>query len=199
MQAVLEWIKNYFINVFSSPAQIVGFVALVVAVSSFQQRERKGLLFMQSFSTMLFCIHMLMLKGYSGSALNFLSAVRSVVYYNKDKKWASSIWWPVGFMIAFTAVTAAIMIFIPSDFPRWYNIFPLIGAYVYTIATYIDSAKVVRRTIWLSSVVWIIYGIAVGSIAGVVAESISLVSDAIAILRFDILGKKRKTHNKWGM
>lgn len=175
---------------FSSPAQIIGFVALAVMCLSFQQRERKGILKLQIFSTALFTVHMFMLSGYSGAALNLLSSVRSVVYFNKDKKWANSIWWPVGFMIAFTVVTALIMIFVPSNFPVWYNVFPLTGAYVYTVVTYFDSAKIVRRTIWISSVVWIVYNIAIGSVAGVVTECIALVSDFTAILRFDIFGKK---------
>ena len=189
MQAVLEWIKNYVLNIVSSPAQIIGFAGLLCSAVAFQQRERNGILQFQLMAAVLFCIHFFMLGGYSGMAINLLSAVRTVVYYNKEQKWAQSLWWPVGFMLAFTAATAGIAILIPSEVPVWYNIFPLIGAYVYTLATYSDSAKVVRRTLWISSVVWIVYNVSVGSVAGVVTECIALTSEAVSIVRFDILRK----------
>ena len=191
---IITELKSFFINSFSSPVQIIGFIALIIVIISFQQKTRKGILLLQCFSTALFTLHFALLGpvGYTGSALNFISGVRSVVYYNKDKKWAKSILWPIGFLIIFTAVTFIIAYKNRGDVAWYFNLFPLFGAYVYTIATYINSPKVIRRTLWLSSVAWIIYNINAGSVGGVITEIFALLSNAVAIIRFDILGKKVK-------
>ena len=192
MMNIINELKNFFIDSLSSPAQIVGFIALLIVIISFQQKTRKGILFLQCFSDALFTLHFAMLgpAGYTGSALNFLSGARSVVYYNKDKKWAKSILWPIGFLIIFTAVTCFIAYKNRGEIAWYYNLFPLFGAYVYTIATYINSPAVIRRTLWLSSVAWMVYNINAGSAGGVITEVFALISEAVAIIRFDILGKK---------
>lgn len=195
--AVLNALKDFFAESISSPVQIIGLIALAIAVLSFQQKTRKGILLFQCFSTALFCIHFAMLgpDGYIGSAINFLSGVRSVIYYNKDKKWAKSMLWPIGFLIVFTLVTIFTIIYTDGGIPWYLKLLPLLGAYVYTIVTYIDSPRVIRRTLWLSSVAWIIYNINAGSVGGVITEILALISNAVAIIRFDILGKKEDEAN----
>ena len=192
MMSILNALLDFFKTGISSPAQIIGIIALIIVLVSFQQRTRKGILLLQCFSTALFTLHFALIGGYTGSALNFFSGVRSVIYYNKDKKWAKSIFWPVLFIIIFTAATLIIAFKAGGGIPWWYNLFPLFGAYVYTIATYTDSPKIIRRTLWLSSVAWIIYNLKANSVGGVITEIFALISNAVAILRFDVLGKKVK-------
>ena len=196
--SIINAFKSFFTDSISSPVQIIGFTALIIVLVSFQQKTRKGILLLQCFSTALFTLHFALLGpvGYTGSALNFISGVRSVIYYNKDKKWAKSIFWPVGFIIVFTAVTCFIIFKSKGDMAWQYNLFPLFGAYVYTVATYINSPKVIRRTLWLSSVAWIIYNINAGSAGGVITEVLALISNAVAIIRFDIFGKKEEGTEK---
>ena len=86
-------------------AQAVGFGGAALNCISFQQNKRSRIIGVQIFAAIMFIIHFIMLGAYSGAALNFIGLLRSIVFYNSDKKWAKSPVWLVVFIII-SAVSA---------------------------------------------------------------------------------------------
>lgn len=159
-------------------AQIIGFVALSMAFLSFQQNTHKGIMGFQTVGSSIFAVHFFMLGAYTGSLLNIASALRDIVFLNKDKKWARNKIWLWGFLGLF----AAICVF------TWegpVSLLPFIGCAVFTVSFWIDNPKTVRRISWIASPCWMVYNVVNNSWAGVITEIIALSSIFIGMLRFD--------------
>lgn len=165
--------------------QIVGVLAMLFLIASFQMKERKGILALQMVAGTLFTAHYFMIGQYTGSVLNFIGVARCVVYYNKDKKWAASPVW----LGAFIAVS------ITSGILTWENIFsllPTVAMLFTSVSLWISNPKYVRLVSFPSSPLWLTYNVHAGSFAGVFVEIFCMISIIVAVIRFDI---KKKGEN----
>jgi hypothetical protein len=169
--------------------QIVGIFALLVAIYSFQQRERKGILFFQTISCILFTTHFLLLGAYTGAAFNLIGLGRCLVFYHRgQKKWASSpIWLAVFFVLIMGTVVAT--------WDGVVTLFPTAAMFFTTVSLWVSKARFVRLLSLPSSPLWLIYNLINRSYAGILTESFMMVSILIAIVRFDILGIKEPEPN----
>lgn len=165
--------------------QAVGFVALLFAIISFQQNNKKRILLLQMCSGFLFTVHFAMIGAYLGSVLNFIGMVRSIVFYNRDKKWGSSKIWLLVFSVAFIIAGAA----------TWKNIvsiLPILSMVLSTVSFWVKSPRHVRFITLPASPLWMIYNYINSSYAGVMTEVFVSVSIISAIIRFDIIPKFKK-------
>ena len=158
-------------------AQILGFAGIAVAALSFQRKTTKGILFMQIISCLVFFMHFLLLGAYTGAVLNILSCLRSVVFYYKNKAWASSKAWILVFIVLYIVST------ILAGEGRT-GLFPMLGCCIQTVGYYIDDAQKARKVLWISSPLWMVYNYINMSIGGLVAETLNLASVFIALFRY---------------
>ena len=63
---------------------------MICSVSSFQLNKHKHIMLVQIAATALFGLQYFLLGAYTGLALDIVGVLRDIVFYNKDKKWASS-------------------------------------------------------------------------------------------------------------
>lgn len=165
--------------------QIIGFIAMAIIVISYQQKTHKNILVFQMVSGLLFTAHYVLIGAYTGAVMNLVGAFRSLVYSNRNKKWASSVIWPVLFSIGFLI----------SGILTWENVFsvlPLIAMLMSSIVLWIEQPKINRILSIPTSSCWLIYNIKTESIAGTATEIFVLASIIIGILRLDI--KKEKSN-----
>lgn len=171
-------IIEYFSDVLK-PVQVLGYAALILAIISFQKNTPKGMIVFQLLANILFTVHFFMLGAITGAALNMMSAVRSVIYYNSDKKWAAHpVWIPV-----FSIIAIAIGL---CSWNGWQSILPVLGTLFYTIGFKMKTAKLVRAISLPSSPCWMIYNALNHSYAGIITESYVIISIIVGMLRFDI-------------
>lgn len=178
----MEAVINYFSGILQ-PAQIVGYIALILAIISFQQNEPKRMAFFQLLANSMFVIHFAMIGAITGAVINLLSAIRSLVYSRRDKKWADHVAWTYAFVLAFVLTT----IFFWEGAK---SLLPMFGAICYTVSFRMKTAKLVRLVSLPSSPCWMIYNAINHSYAGILTETYVIVSIIIGMLRFDV--KKRK-------
>ena len=138
-------------------------IAMVFAVMSFQQTETKKVLILQAICNSLFMVHYVLLGAFTGAVMNIVSALRSVVFSNKDKKWASSPVWVYIFIAASIALGIA-------TWDNAFSICPTLALIVNTIALNMKSTKLMRRFILPSDALWLTYNIYSVSIAGILTE-----------------------------
>lgn len=163
----------------------MGFVALLFAIISFQQNNRKRILLFQMIAGMLFTVHFAMIGAYLGSVLNFFGMLRSIVFYNRDKKWGSRKIW----LLVFAAL------FIASGIITWKNIisiFPILSMLLSTVSFWVKEPRNVRFITLPASPLWMIYNLINSSYAGFITEVFVSVSIISAIIRFDLLPKMKK-------
>ncbi|MDD5602931.1 MAG: YgjV family protein [Eubacteriales bacterium] len=159
--------------------QSIGFIGLALAVLSFQSRRLKGILLFQTLANAAFIVHYVLLGAYTGAAINFLGAFRNIVFYNKEKSWASKKFWLYFF----------ITVYIASGIASWENIYsllPILGVIMTTMAYWVKDAAITRKLVLPGTIFWLVYSIAVFSIAGTITEILILVSVITSIVRYDI-------------
>lgn len=164
-------------------AQIIGIIALTLAMISFQQKTHKYILAFQLASNVMFVFHFALLGAYTGAVLNLVAALRAVVFVNKGRAWADKKLW----LYLFCILSVAVGIF---TWENWASVLPIAGMVCGTVAFWIKTPKFVRLTVFPSSPLWLVYNLMNRSYAGVAAEIMNMASLIIAIIRFDI---KRKS------
>ena len=167
-----------YISGLATPAGLVGVVALVVALASFQQNVPKRMVICQLISNTLFVIHFFMLGAVVGAAINLMSAARSLIYAQTDKKWAMHPVWTFVFVL----ISVLIAIFL---WEGYVSLLPVVASVFYTISFRIKTSKLVRLVSLPSSPCWIIYNAIKGSIPGIITEAYVIISIAVGMLRHD--------------
>jgi hypothetical protein len=174
----LDYISGFIIPWEMLVVQGVGFVGMIMNITSFQQNTNKRILGFQIIGTVLWCTHFLALGAYTGAALNFLGLSRNLVFFFRPKKWASSKLWLYFFCIAYIA--AGVL-----TYESFTGILASAAMVLSTIALYIIHPKITRRISLASSSGWLTYNAISFSIAGVVAEILTITSIIIAMFKFD--------------
>lgn len=169
-------------------AQIIGILAMLFNILSYQQKTRTGAIAFQLGGALLFAVNFGMLGAVVGSILNAVAAVRAVVFLNRDKFQANRIIWLVGFIavyIASYALTFTVLDKEPTLANLLIEFLPVIGMTATTISFRFTDAKAIRRFGFISSPCWLIYNIANFSIGAIACEVLSLCSILIGIFRLD--------------
>ena len=139
----------------------------------------------QITATALFGLQYFLLGAYTGLALDIVGVLRDIVYYNKGKKWASSNWWTVFWVL----VMLVVGIF---TYQNWISLLMTAAMALNTVSFSFTKPKLVRTTILISSPLLLVYNILTGSIGGVINELFTEISSVVGIIRYDIK-KKDKT------
>ena len=158
-------------------AQLVGIAATVFSILSFQCSTRKKILIMQLITTILFCVHYLMLGAFTGATLNAVSIVRNIIFYNNDKKFFSGKKWIVIFVLINIGAGAL-------TWQSWSSLLFIIGMVLNTISLSLTASQQVRWVMLMSSPFVLVYSFLTGSIGGVVNELCSEVSMITALVRY---------------
>lgn len=164
--------------------QIIGIAAMIFSVLSFQMNKHKQVMIMQIIASSLFGIQYLLLGAYTGLTVNMIATIRGIIFYNKDKKWASNNVWLIIFITSF----------IISGIFTWQGPSSLLIVCAMILNTFSFSftkIKLVRTTILVSSPLILIYNILAGSIGGAISELCVEISSIIGLFRYDI---KRNGH-----
>lgn len=166
-------------------AQIIGLIALVFAMVSYQMKTQKKIVLIQIISCTFFAVHFLMLGAYTGALMNLIAAIRSVVFANKDKKWGRSNWWIVFFSLV-------CVVAVGFTWEGTLSLMPMLGMVLTSVAWGIENATLVRLISLPSSPLWIVYNFICGSTAGVLTEVFVMISIVTAMIRLDIPLLKNK-------
>lgn len=174
-------------------AQATGIFAMFFNLFSYQQKTRKGAIICQLFGTILFTVNFFMLGAIVGALMNFIGAVRAVIFINKEKLKADHIGWFIGFTaIYIVSYILTFTVFGKEPLPMNFIIefLPIIGMVATTHSYRLTDAKAIRKFGLISSPVWLIYNIVNFSVGAIICEILSLCSIIIGMIRLDREKKK---------
>lgn len=169
-------------------AQIIGIFAMFFNLFSYQQKTRKRAIICQLFGTILFTINFFMLGATVGAIMNFIGAVRAVIFINKEKLKADHIGWFAGFTAIYLVsyiLTFTVLGKEPTAVNFILEFLPVIGMIATTHSYRLTDAKAIRKFGLISSPVWLVYNIANFSVGAIICEVLSLGSIIIGIVRLD--------------
>ena len=173
-------------------AQILGYLAMIITILSYQAKTQKNIVTIQIFSTLTFTIHFILLEAYSGAILNLIGTIRAIIFSQRDKKWGAHYVWVIIFiLLTFLSYFLTVFIIIPEPTVKTYlvELLPTLGFIATTFSLRMNNAKLVRRYSLLNSPLWLTYDIINGSWGGAITETFSIVSILIAMFRLDFKKK----------
>ena len=173
-------------------AQIIGVIAMMFNILSYQGKKKRTVITLQLFGTTLFSINYLLLGATVGGILNIIGAIRAIVFFFGDKLKAERLPWLIVFIASYISVYILNFTVFgkePTALNLIIEILPVIGMLALNIGfRFKDSAKI-RRCGLISSPSWLIYNITAGSWGAIICEVFTLVSIFVGMLRHD-----KKTH-----
>ena len=170
----MEWIINGFSDPVYAVAQIVGLVSLSLSIFTFLSSERNRVFVVKITTDILWAIHYLLLGELVGGAIAAVNSVRNVIFSQKGKRsWAShNIILPIFCLLTILSV-----------FLRWsgpYSLLPVFGSLLATVGYWCGNTKNIRKFNAPAFILWMAYGVAVGSVFTVLCNLFSFTSIVIA-------------------
>ena len=169
-------------------AQIVGILAMLFNILSYQGKKQKTVIALQLIGGALFAVNFLMLGALVGGILNILATIRAVVFLFKEKLKADRLPWLISFITAYIAVYVLNFTLFgkePTAFNLIVEVLPVIGMLALNIGFMLKNASDVRKCGLVSSPAWLIYNIIVGSWGAIACEALTLISIFVGMLRYD--------------
>jgi len=159
--------------------QGIGFIGVLFFIISYQIKSNKALFFCQGMGSAMFCLQFLLLGAYTGCVSLAVIILRNglLMKYNEWSFVRSRIWVPV-----ISAVSFVIMI---TTWKDWTSVLPFIAMVAGTAAYWTNSARSIRlANLVLCCPSWVLYDIIIGSLGGILNESITIASILVSIYRF---------------
>ena len=165
--------------------QLIGFIGLLMNVTSFQYNTNKQIVGFQLVGCLFWTAHFILLgqlpgnaAAYTGAALNTLCIFRNSVFFMRPKPWAAHPAW------LYVFCTCAVLCGI-FTWGGALSSLSTVAMLFSTTALYVQNTTLTRRLLVVNSICWLIFDILTLSIPGTVGEIFSLVSIGIAMYRFD--------------
>lgn len=162
--------------------QALGLIPSVIAFTSLQSGNRKRILILQFFCSIMWGVHYGILGAFTAVATNLIGIFRAVICYYNDRPWAKSKWL-LALLIVLYAAGAAF---------TWegpHSLLPTFSMMLTTFALWSHDMRLTRLLFLLNSPSLLAYNLITGSYSCAIIEAMALCSFALAVYRFDIRKK----------
>ena len=150
--------------------QIIGFLAWGILAISYYRKDTDHILVFQVISTILFCLHYLLLNAYSGLLICIYEVIRDYSYYKTDKDdyifIGSALVYGISAYVTFTSIL--------DLFPYFASL--LDGFFLTKKRRIVVFGAIVTYTLWL------IYDLYALSYSGAITDGIIIVSNLYILL-----------------
>lgn len=172
-------------------AFIVGFTAVIFFLLSYQQRKRQNIIIFNATSRILYIIQYILLSAYEGAALDLAGIVSSLLAQKKNKPFIKK-----HTKLLVVCVNLVIIIIGLLLYKNIFSLLPIFGILLHTSAFWLDDEKRIRQVSFLGSPFWFVYNFVSGAYGSCIGDFLSMVSIAIAMVRYDFKPRKTLTDNK---
>ncbi len=166
-----------------SVGQIVGILAVVFYLLSYQLKKRRSIVLVNSFSSALYVIQYLLLGAIEGAAMDIISTISAVTANNKEKSFIAKYVKAIIVIINMLLLAVGIIFY-----KNIFSIFPVLGAMLQVSALWITDEKKIRLVSFLGVPFWLIYNLISQAYGATVGSVLCMISIGSAIYRYDIKG-----------
>ena len=157
--------------------QALGVVAVILGFINYQVKTREQVLYVHIATTICFGLHYMLIGAYAGMAMNFVGAIRNVVYYFACRNGKSGRPWAITFSVIIGAIGVL-------SWEAWYSVFVVLGLIINSYAMSFSNPQNVRKSILVSSPLVLTYDAFALSFGGMVYEVVVIVSSIIGLARY---------------
>lgn len=156
---------------FSSPAQIIGYVAFVLGVTAFLQKSDRRLKLLNAVQGVIYGLHFVLLGNLSASASSLISGTRSFLSLKTRSRVLAT---------AIICVNVAAGAAFAKTGAAW---LPVIASCAATIAMFTMQGIAMRLVLLCCTFMWLANNIVSGSIGGTMLELVIAVANGSTIVR----------------
>lgn len=154
--------------------QLIGFIAWLLLAFSYYRKDTNHILVFQIISTILFCLHYLLLGAYSGLLICVYEVIRDYAYYKTDQDnyifFGSIVVYAISAYVTFTSIL---------------DLFPYLASLIDGFFLTKKRVIVVLGAI-VTYTLWLIYDLYAKSYSGAITDGIIILSNIyILIFRRD--------------
>jgi hypothetical protein len=154
-----------------SPAQLLGYLALVLGVSGFLQRDDRRLKLLVAAECFVYVAHFALLGRPSASSSALVSGVRTAL-----SAWFRSAW----LAAASVGINVALAVALGTTGTGW---IPVFGSSLGAIAVFTMQGIPMRIVLLTSTACWLANNVLSGSVGGTVLESLIAAASVSTIVR----------------
>lgn len=169
--------------------QIIGIIATVITVCSYQVNTKRMLLITQTSATLCICISYLFLGASSGFVLNIVCIVRNITFYVL-KNGTTANYVAAGVLAAAMGVTGAF------SWQGPVSLLIIIALMINTVCLSFGKPQLLRVSVLFTCSMILIYNIFVFSVGGIMNEGLAIVSSIVGIVRYCVSKKKQDEHEE---
>lgn len=157
--------------------QALALIGALLFFLSYQVKDNRKLYAMQFFSYVFYTIHFLILGAFTGGISYIINLARSLFLAGK---------WEFARSKKMCAILCVLQLIVAkTTWAGWISLLPVLANIASTIGGYTHNAQKIRIAgIFFNSPLWIIYDLIIGSWAGALDETVSVISALISIKRY---------------
>ena len=156
-------------------ANIIAFIASMVMVYSGILNNKRKILFVQGVEIILFIISDILVLGYSGAIINFLSLVRNIIVYRGK----------------LNNMTKAILLLLSTGLTLFFNnlgfigLLPLFSMYIYVL--FMNTEDIIKFKILMISslLLWGVYDMMISLYTSLAFDILTILSCLVTLLMLD--------------
>lgn len=160
---------------FFTPAQLVGYVALVLGVLAFLQRCDTRLKMLIAAESIAYVVHFILLGNYPASGSALVSCLRNLTSIKSRAP---------GWIAVFIAINVAIGVIFAKGAAGW---LPITASCLATVAVFKMHGVAMRIVLLVCTLLWLVNNVLSLSIGGTVLEAIIAVVNLTTIIRMVLL------------
>lgn len=158
-------------------AQILGFIALIFIVLSYQNTEKKKFLLIQIFANIFFGLQYLVLSAFSAFCSSIISLIRTIIFFKYEKESKKT---PIIILISILII---ISIFGIITYEGIYSLIPIAIALAYSYGTWHNNLKLTYVIGIIASLLWIYYNFLVGAYISIIGSIFELGASTIGFIK----------------
>ena len=163
-------------------AQVVGIVAVVLFLLSFQLKKRSQIVLATCVSNTLYILQYCLLGAFSGAVLDLLSTVSSFFAAKKNAP-AFQRYAKVAAVITCGLIAAAGLALALIQ-REWLELLPIAGALLQTVGLWFQNEQTIRRFALAGAPFWLTYNFLSQAYGAALGSALSIVSVVVALLRY---------------
>lgn len=161
-------------------AQIIGLLAVVTFLLSYQNKTRENIIKWNVISRILYIIQYVLLGAFEGAVLDIVGAISSIVANKKENKVIK-----VNLPLVILNFNLLILVVGMVMYKNIFSLFPIIGVMLHTSAFWISDEKKIRIISFLGSPFWLVYNLSKFAYGSALGDILTMLSIGLAIYRYD--------------
>lgn len=165
-------------------ATILGLLAVVLFVFSYQLKKRSSIIVFNAASRVLYVVQYLLLGALEGALLDVIAFFVSVLCCGRDKGFVKK-----HFALTVILANVAIIGIGMLTYKNIFSLLPILGVVFETLALWLKQERNIRIVSLLGAPFWLTYNVLNQAYGSAIGNVIVLVSISTAIIRYDICKK----------